>query len=124
MPVRPYVEATVGDIPLWYFLLYEFLISIIGPGARRRRPPAAPDPLPGGNGGIGRGLVLGRSVTNRHARGWRRDVDLDDEVIVNRNCALKARTVQIRVGAHTTAGQNSLVVTLAGIGIGKEILNP
>lgn len=137
-PVTAYKNLTVGDVGLTHFLLYEFLTSVLGP-------------LPGGAGillrrrlygllfrHVGRGLVLGRSITIRHAReislgehvaiddysliDGRAGLDLGDEVIVNRNCVLKAKTGPIRLGARTTVGLNSEIVSLAGVDIGADVL--
>jgi acetyltransferase-like isoleucine patch superfamily enzyme len=141
-PIRTYRELTVGDVPLWYILLYEFLISVVGP-------------LPGGAGfllrrklyralfgRLGVGLLLGRSVSIRHPQGislgdhvtiddyclidargaGREGVHLGDEVIVNRNCALKAKRGQIRIGARTSVGSNSVIVSTAGVEVGEAVL--
>jgi acetyltransferase-like isoleucine patch superfamily enzyme len=141
-PIRTYMELTVGDAPPWYFLLYEFLISTIGP-------------LPGGAGlllrrsvyralfgRLGRGLVLGRSVTIRHPRGislgddvtiddyclidargaGRAGVHLGDEVIVNRNCMLQAKAGPIQIGRRTSVGSNSVIVSTAGVELGEAVL--
>ena len=141
-PIRTYKELTVGDVPLWYFLWYELLLSIIGP-------------LPGGAGflmrrnlyralfgRLGVGLLLGCGVSIRHPRGISlgdhvtiddyclidargaggAGVHLGDEVIVNRNCMLQAKAGPIHLGRRTSVGSNSVIVSTAGVEVGEAVL--
>ena len=133
-PFRGYVELTAGNVGLARFALYELLTSVCGP-------------MPGGLGLIlrrklyprlfketGRALVVGRSLVLRHPDrielgdhvviddnslvDGRAGIRLDDDVIINRNCVLKAKTGPIRVGRRTTIGANSVIVSLSGVEIG------
>jgi hypothetical protein len=114
------MEMTAGDVGLGRFAVYELLTFVCGP-------------MPGGLGLLlrrelypklfsksGRALVLGRSLALRHPNrielghgvviddnslvDGRAGVRLDDEVIVNRNCILKAKTGPIQVGPVALAG--------------------
>jgi acetyltransferase-like isoleucine patch superfamily enzyme len=137
-PFKGYVELTAGNVGLGRFALYELLTFVCGP-------------MPGGLGLLlrrklypwlfrqsGRGLVLGRSLVLRHPDSielgnhvviddnslvdGRAGIRLDDGVIINRNCSLKAKTGPIRVGRRTTIGANSVIVSLTGVEIGEAVI--
>jgi acetyltransferase-like isoleucine patch superfamily enzyme len=137
-PFKGYVELTAGNVGLGRFALYELLTCACGP-------------MPGGLGLLlrrrlypwlfmetGRALVIGRSVVLRHPHriglsdhvviddnslvDGRAGIRLDDDVIINCNCALKAKTGPIRVGRRTTLGANSVIVSLTGVEIGEAVI--
>jgi acetyltransferase-like isoleucine patch superfamily enzyme len=140
--LRIYRDMTVGERGFGAFLVYELMTFCLGslPGGLglalrtvfyKRLFKAA-----------GKGLVIGRNVTVRHpgrivmgknvtiddnalvdARGaGTGEFRLGDEVIVNRNCMLKAKTGTIRVGSRTNVGSNSLIVSYTGVTIGESVL--
>jgi len=87
-------------------------------------------------------MIIGRNVVIRHpksivlgdnvtiddlclvdGRGAGSDgVVIEDEVIVNRNCMIQAKTGSIRLGTRTTIGSNSVIVSKAGVEFGEAVL--
>jgi acetyltransferase-like isoleucine patch superfamily enzyme len=141
-PFRTYQELTVGPVSLPRFLLYEFLTSFLGPipgglGLLLRRTC-----YPALFRQAGHGLIIGRSVVLRHpdkielgdnvtvddyslidARGaGNSGVALESRVIINRNCLIQAKDGPIRLGARTSIGCNSVIVSLAGVEVGEAVL--
>lgn len=141
-PLKAYMGLTVGEVRLPHFLLYEFLTSVFGPWPgglgfllRKKLYPR----LFGKTGG---GLVLGRNVVVRHPGkiqlGNNVTIDdnslvdgrggdgvglvLEDDVIINRNCMLQAKTGAIRLGRRTTIGSNSVIVSMSGVELGESVL--
>jgi acetyltransferase-like isoleucine patch superfamily enzyme len=47
---------------------------------------------------------------------------LEDNVIVNRNCVLNAKSGPIRIGKRTRIGSNSFILSIDGVNIGEEVL--
>jgi acetyltransferase-like isoleucine patch superfamily enzyme len=141
-PFQTYKDLTIGEAGFWEFLKYELLTSILGlmPGGVGYflRKMFYPRLL----GKMGRGTIIGRNVTIRHpkhiflgnyvtiddncvidARGaGDHGLVIEDNVLINRNCMLLAKDGSIRVGARTSLGSNSVVVSLAGIDIGEAVL--
>lgn len=141
-PLRTYMDLTVGRIGFVKFILYEALTLFLGPlpggiGYFFRKifyPRLFKK--------TGKGLIIGRNVVIRHpdkitigdnvtiddnclvdARGAGPDgLVLEDEVIVNRNCMLQAKSGPIRLGARTSIGSNSVIVSLAGVDVGAAVL--
>jgi acetyltransferase-like isoleucine patch superfamily enzyme len=141
-PLKGYMDLTVGGVGFGRFLEYEILTSLLGstPGGlgyllrrklyRRlfRR--------------CGRGAIFGRNLVIRHPRnidlGDNVTIDddslidgrgagaaglvLEDDVIINRHCLLKAKAGPLRLGRDTNIGGNSVIVSLLGIEIGKSVL--
>jgi acetyltransferase-like isoleucine patch superfamily enzyme len=141
-PLRTYMDLTVGDAGLKAFVQYELMTFFVGTMSgglglllRKKLYTAL-------FRSTGRGLVVGRNVTIRHphkielgnnvaiddyavidARGDESvGVRLADEVIINRNCMLKAKTGPISVGRYTNIGPNSVIVSQTGIEIGESVL--
>jgi acetyltransferase-like isoleucine patch superfamily enzyme len=142
-PIHAYRELTTGADTGWGGLLaYELLTCLFGslPGAvgfalRQRLYPS----LLGASGG---GLVIGRDVTLRHPRdmalGEGVTVDdgcvldaraagpggfaLGDGVVINRNCMLLAKAGGLRLGARTSLGANSVIVSMSGVEVGEAVL--
>lgn len=141
-PLKTYINLTVGDVGLFDFLIYEFLLSVLGP-------------MPGGAGILlrkifyprlfnqtGKGLIIGRNVVIRHpnkisigenvtiddnclidARGSGSEgFTLEDEVIINRNCMVQAKSGPVRFGSRSSLGSNSVVVSLSGVDIDEAVL--
>jgi acetyltransferase-like isoleucine patch superfamily enzyme len=141
-PIKSYIEFTIGDEGFLFFLKYELLITLIGfiPGAtglflRRVLYRTLLKK-------VGKGAIIGRSVVLRHprkitlgdhvtiddyclidARGSGEDgVVLESEVILNRNCSLKAKTAPIRLGKRTSIGEYSSITSLEGVAFGEAVL--
>lgn len=140
-PLKAYRELTAGDVGLAGFIKYELLTSLLGglPGGAGflLRKKLYPSLL----GETGRGVIIGRNVVLRHpgkirlgdnvvvddyclldGRGGDPGITLEDGVIINRNCMLQAKTGTIRMGARTTLGSNSVVVSMAGVELGDAVL--
>jgi acetyltransferase-like isoleucine patch superfamily enzyme len=141
-PLRTYMDLTVGDVGFARFIIYELLTCLLGPlpggiGFFLRKLL-----YPRIFKGIGRGLVIGRNVVIRHpnkieignnvtiddnclidARGAGPEgVTLEDEVIINRNCMVQAKSGPIRIGTRASLGCNSVIVSLSGVDIGDAVL--
>ncbi len=141
-PVRTYMDMTVGGRSYLKLMRYELVTGILGP-------------LPGAAGfffrkifypglfkSVGKGLIIGRNVTIRHAnnitlgndvtiddnclidaRGaGEQGVCLEDGVIINRGCTIQAKAGYIRIGKRTSLGANSVVVSQDGVDIGEAVL--
>jgi acetyltransferase-like isoleucine patch superfamily enzyme len=141
-PLRTYKELTVGDASWSHLAYYELVNMLFGslPGAAGflLRKKAFPRLLRE----LGSGAILGRNIVIRHGRaisvGTNVTVDdnclidgrgageagirLGDGVIINRNCMLQAKSGPITIGARTTIGSNSVVVSLGGIHMGEAVL--
>jgi acetyltransferase-like isoleucine patch superfamily enzyme len=141
-PLKGYMELTVGKVGFWRFLEYELLTSFTGSMAggfgylvRRMLYPRL-------FRRCGNRPIFGRDVVIRYPRnidlGDNVTIDdyslldgrgavpagivLEDNVVVNRNCLLKAKAGPIRLGRDTNIGGNSVIVSLAGIDIGQSVL--
>lgn len=142
--LRRYADLTVGCPSLASLLVYETLITILGP-------------IPGGLGlflrkslypslflAIGSGVVFGRNVVIRHPQKIRlgSHVHIDDEalldargagpeglvigdrVIVGRRACVQAKVGPIRIGSDTQIGGDSVIVSqgTAGVEIEDNVL--
>jgi acetyltransferase-like isoleucine patch superfamily enzyme len=141
-PFRTYRELTVGDAGIAEFIRYELVTSLLGgmPGGigfllRKMVYPRM-------FRACGRGLIIGRNVVIRNpqnmvlgeqvtiddnclidARGAGADgLVLEDGVIVNRNSMIQAKTGPIRLGARTSIGCNSVIVSMDGVVLGEAVL--
>jgi acetyltransferase-like isoleucine patch superfamily enzyme len=141
-PFQTYKALTIGDGSLWSFVRYEMLTSLLGPlpGAagyllRKILYRRLFDK-------VGRGLIIGRNVVIRHpgkikignnvtiddntiidGRGSGDEgVVLEDNVLVNRNCMILAKTGPIHIGKKTSIGSNSVIVSISGVRIGESVL--
>jgi len=137
-----YHSLVTGRSGLWSLLRYEATTSLFGgiPGAigivvRRMI-------YRGLFRNCGRGLVLGRGITVRHAdkislgrnvviddfcvldgRGSGDDgVVIGDEVIINRNSIVQSKFGAIRIGSGTNIGAGTHVCAMGGIEIGESVL--
>lgn len=141
-PIRTYRDLAVGNGSVPHFFLYELLTCLLGPlpggGGLLLRKIFYPGLFQNG----GTGLIIGRNVVFRHpekisignnvtiddnclvdARGAGAEgIVLEEEVIINRNCIIQARSGPIRMGHGTSLGSNSVVVSWCGIDIGEKVL--
>ncbi len=141
-PFQAYRDLVVGNVGITHFILYEFLMTFVGP-------------IPGGIGFLlrkklyrslfrktGDGLILGRNVAIRHPRNieLHDNVTIDDnslidgrgtgeegliikdDVIINRNCMVLSKSGPIKIGAKTTIGCNSVIVSMSGIELGEGVV--
>jgi len=141
-PFQTYRALTVGEGSLWSFIRYEILTTLLGP-----LPGAAGYLLRKIFyrklfKSVGNGLIIGRNVVIRHpgrisiganvtiddnsiidGRGsGRQGIVLDDNVLINRNCMILAKTGPIHIGRKTSIGSNSVIVSIAGVKIGQSVL--
>src|SRR5690242_10300553 len=133
-PLRAYHELTVGSAGWSGLVTYEFLTCLLGPlpgalGFALRQKLYRPL-----FGSVGRGLVLGRNVTVRLPGSMvlGDDVTVDDECVLDARMAgpggfrlgdgvvvgcgsmLVAKAGGIALGARTSLGSNSVVVSMGG----------
>ena len=141
-PLKVYRELTIGETGFLKFLYYELITFFVGPlpggigfYLRKKFYPKLFKK-------VGRGLILGRNVVIRHPQniiigdfvtiddncvldgrgGSEKDFIIEDEVIINRNCMLLAKTGYIRLGKRTSLGSNSVIVSMSGVDIGEAVL--
>jgi len=141
-PVKTYMDMTVGRRSYFHLFKYELITGLLGP------MPGAAGFLfrkmfyPGLFRSVGKGLILGRNVTIRHAgnihlgenvtiddnclidaRGaGERGVVIEDGAIVNRGCTIQAKAGYVRIGTRTSIGANSVIVSQDGVDIGEAVL--
>lgn len=140
--VRSYIEFSAGNEGLFYFLKYELLTILVGslPGAigfflRKILYPTLFKR-------VGNSFIIGRSVVLRHpkkieigdnvtiddyclidARGAGDEgIVLEDEVIINRNCCINAKTGSIKLGKRTSLGSYSSITALERVEFGEAVL--
>ncbi len=141
-PYQTYKALTIGNGSLWSFVRYEILTSFLGP-----LPGAAGYLLrkilyKKLFKKVGRGLIIGRNVVIRHpdkirignnvtiddnsvidGRGSGNEgIVFEDNVLVNRNCMILAKTGPIRIGKRSSIGSNSVIVSISGVRIGESVL--
>lgn len=142
-PLTTYRDITVGlDRGLGHFILYELLTFFLGPmpgglgfWLRKKLYRLL-------FRSVGSGLIIGRNVVIRHparieigdnvtiddnclldGRGdARAGISLGEGVVLNRNCLLVAKDGAIRIGARSSIGANSVIVSLAGVELGEAVL--
>lgn len=141
-PLKAYKELTVGNVSFFKFLLYEIITFFLGPMPgglgfflRKKFYPKLFKK-------VGRGLIIGRNVVIRHpqniiigdfvtiddnclidGRGAGEEgLILEDQVIINRNCMIQAKTGFIKLGKRTSIGSNSVIVSMSGVEIGEALL--
>lgn len=141
-PFKTYQALTWGQADRGTFWVYELLTSLLGPlpgglGFYLRKLF-----YPRLFKFFGRGVIIGRNVVLRHPRRMRLGnhvtVDdncvldargagqgglvLEDDVLINRNCMLLAKTGPIHFGRRTSLGSNSVVVSMDGVELGEAVL--
>lgn len=141
-PLKVYRELTVGDTGLLKFLYYELITFLLGPMPgglgfflRKKFYPKL-------FRRVGQGFILGRNVVIRHpqnivigdfvtiddnclidGRGAGEDgLVFEDQVIINRNCMIQAKTGHIKLGRRTSIGSNSVIVSMSGVEIDEALL--
>ena len=140
-PIKAYKDLTLGDGGWACLAWYEFVNTFVGPLPGALGFLLRKNLYPSLLGKAGRSLILGRSVVLRHpgriefgnnvtvddyclvdGRGGQPGVVLEDDVIINRNTMLQAKTGPIRLGPRTTIGSNSVIVSMAGVDLGEAVL--
>jgi len=140
-PLATYRQLTVGQMSTWKFIIYELITMLVMPlpgglGFLLRKKLYRFY-----FGKMGRGAIIGRNVTLRHpdriflgdnvtiddgcivdGRGAEAGVVFDDGVMINRNCMVLAKNGPIHIGAKTTIGANSVIVSMAGVEIGSSVM--
>ena len=134
-PFKAYKDLTVGDQNFFHFLYYELITMILGPmpGAlgfflRKKFYPALFKK-------VGGGLIIGRNVVIRHPKkisigdnvtiddnclvdgrgSGESGVVFEDDVLINRNCMIQAKTGPIRFGSRTSIGSNCVIISTDGV---------
>lgn len=142
LPFQTYKAVNVGNSSMMTFLLNELVVTFIHPipGAAGiiLRKLVMPWLLQESRSG----LILGRSATIRHphklkigknvtiddyvlidARGHGdTGVTLGDQVIINRGCALKAKTGPIHIGSMSNIGSGTSIISNSCIEIGESVM--
>lgn len=141
-PLATYRELTVGDASLWRFIGWELLTMLIAPLPGGLGFVLRQKLYKSFFGRFGRSVIIGRNVTIRHPQriniGDHVTIDdnslidgrgatdngltLADSVMVNRNCMVLAKSGDISIGARTTIGANSVVVSMSGVEIGDSVM--
>jgi acetyltransferase-like isoleucine patch superfamily enzyme len=141
-PLKTYIELTAGDLSFIKFLYYEIITSLLGPipGAlgfflRQKFYPILFKKT-------GKNLIIGRNVVIRHpgkieignhvtiddsslidAKGAGQEgIILEDQVVINRNCMIQAKAGPIKIGERASIGSYTMITSVDGIEIGKEVL--
>lgn len=141
-PLKAYIELTAGDVNFIKFLYYEIITSLLGPipGAlgfflRQKFYPILFKRT-------GKNLIIGRNVVIRHpgkieigdhvtiddsslidAKGAGQEgIILEDQVVINRNCMMQAKAGPIKIGERASIGSYTMITSVDGIEIGKEVL--
>lgn len=139
-PLKAYKKLTIGDVKFSKFLYYEIVTSLFGllPGGlgfflRKKFYPRLFKK-------VGKGLIIGRNVIIRHPQkivfgdfvtiddnciidGRGGDgIEFEDNVLINRNCMILAKTGSIIFRKKTSLGGNSSVVSMSGVELGEAVL--
>jgi acetyltransferase-like isoleucine patch superfamily enzyme len=141
-PLKTYIELTAGDVNFIKFLYYEIITSLLGPipGAlgfflRQKVYPILFKRT-------GKNLIIGQNVVIRHpgkieigdhvtiddsslidAKGAGREgIIIQDQVVINRNCMIQAKAGPIKIGERASIGSYTMITSINGIEIGKEVL--
>jgi acetyltransferase-like isoleucine patch superfamily enzyme len=141
-PFKAYIDLTVGDVKLRRFLIYELLTFLFGPMSGGLGFFLRKKLYPGLFRNAGRGLILGRNLVLRHpgqielgnnvtiddntlldGRGaGKAGLVFEDDVLINRNCMIQAKTGPIRFGRRTSIGGNCVIVSMSGVELGESVL--
>ncbi len=141
-PLQAYRDLTTGNASAGFFFRYELLTFLFGSLSGGLGFLLRKKFYRGLFRAAGRGMIIGRNVVIRHpknielgdnvtiddlclidGRGAGTDgVVIEDQVIINRNCMIQAKTGPIRLGARTTIGSNSVIVSMAGVEFGEAVL--
>lgn len=91
---------------------------------------------------VGEGLILGKGITLRHpgkiqmgqnvaiddyvmldaSGAGEEGLQIDDHVIISRNCVVQGKTGYVRLGRKTDIGCNTMITSASGISIGAHVL--
>jgi len=141
-PLKTYRDLTVGESSWGHLAKYELITTLFGPLSGGLGFLLRKKFYPKLFKSVGSGLILGRNTVIRHpgnielgsnvtiddgclvdGRGaGAAGVVLEDGVIINRNCMIQAKAGPIRLGARTTIGSNSMIVSMAGVEFGEAVL--
>jgi len=139
--MRKYAELVVGRYSLPLLLRYELLTTFLGPLPGALGLALRKTFFPTLFKGAGKGVIFGRSLVVRNGQhvtlGNRVVVDdyarldgrgageegvvVGDDVMVNRGVTLLAKVGPIHIGAGTSVGQNSVIISQGGVFIGKDV---
>jgi acetyltransferase-like isoleucine patch superfamily enzyme len=138
---RRYRNLVMGEEPLWRFLRYEVVTSLLGglPGAlglalRKLFYPSLFRE-------IGQGVVFGRNVVIRNPRKIRlgnrvmiddncvidargageESVVVEDDVILNRGTMVVAKVGSLHIGTESDIGADSYLVSQGGLSVGRQV---
>ncbi|MDM8541044.1 acyltransferase [Desulfococcaceae bacterium HSG9] len=141
-PLKTYQSLTCGPESFPRFLIYELLTSVLGPlpgGAgfflRKQLYPRLFKKF-------GRGVIIGRNTVFRHPHrislGDNVTIDdnclldgrgagpsglvLENNVLINRNCMIIAKSGSIRFGRRTSIGSNAVIVSMDAVELGEAVL--
>lgn len=141
-PLSTYRSLVYGRSSIIGFCLYELVTTLFGPFPGGLGYLLRKKCYPSFFKKWGRGIILGKYVTIRHPHlisiGDHVTIDdncvldgrgageaglvLEDQVLVNRNCMLLAKKGPIRVAYRASIGANSVIVSTAGVTIGRGAL--
>jgi len=141
-PFQTYRDLVVGDVKMAPFIWYELLTMLLGPipggiGFLMRRKL-----YPSLFRKSGEGLIIGRNVVIRHPKNidMHANVTIDDysvidgrgagtegveigrDVIINRNCIVTSKSGRIKIGAGSSLGSNSVIVSMSGVELGSDVI--
>jgi len=141
-PMQVYKDLTVGDTSWGFLFKYELVTNLFGSLSggigfllRKKFYRLLFK-------SVGKGIILGRNTIIRHPQKIKlgnnvtiddnclidgrgsgdKGVNLEDGVIINRNCMIQSKEGPIRLGARTTIGSNSVVISMAGVEFGEAVL--
>ncbi len=141
-PLKVYKELTTGAVNIFQFLFYEIATTILGPMPGGLGFYLRKKIYPKLFKKVGRGLIIGRNTVIRHTKNitlgdfvtiddncvldgrgaGEKGLVIEDQVIINRNCMLLAKTGHIKLGKRTSIGANSVIVSMSGVEIDEALL--
>ena len=141
-PLKAYKDLTIGETSFLKFLYYEIVTFLFAPMPggigfflRKKFYPRLFK-------SVGRGLIIGRNVVIRHPKNIElgdyvtiddncvidgrgagdEGIVFEDNVLINRNCMILAKTASIRLRKRASFGANSVIVSMAGVDVGEAVL--
>jgi acetyltransferase-like isoleucine patch superfamily enzyme len=141
-PLKAYRDLTIGNASFLKFLYYEIVTFLFGPMPGGLGFLLRKKFYPRMFKAVGRGVIIGRNVVIRHpnnivlgdfvtiddnciidGRGAGEEgIIFDDNVLINRNCMILAKTGPIHLGKRTSFGANSVIVSMSGVKVGEAVL--
>lgn len=139
--IKKYCELVIGEHSYWHLLKYELITSFFGwiPGALGLALRKILYPLLFNN--IGKGVVFGRNITLRNASrmliGDRVVIDddalidargapcgefvIETDALIGRGAVLQSKTGTLHVGARTSVGSFSTIISQGGVKIANDV---